>query len=700
MVSATACLPRAALAQGGQTPPAPTTPPTQLAPVKVNVTRDAERSTLELPFAITRVTPDSARPGEPHLALPELLWQLPGITVADRNNPTQDPRISVRGFGARSQFGVRGIKILRDGFPLTLPDGQTPVDYLDLESVGSIEVIRGSASALYGNAGGGVIQIHTEDPPAVPFRVEGRGWGGSADMRRGVAAWGGTNGAWSYQGDASRTEDDGWRQHAVERVSSAFTRVMTRAAGTDLTAELTAYDMPEGLNPGALTAAQLARDPDMADPFQVRKHARKAVSQEQLGLSAVRQVGQGEVTALVYGGTRSLDNPLTFAIVDVQRASYGATLRGTLPTRTFGLPWRWSAGMDAQHQADDRKNFTNCNDTIPQRVPTATCPVVGEERGTTTLNQRELISGLGAYVRGEVGLGSRVLVSGGARGDVVGFTVQDHLVTATDPDASGSRSMRALSPIGGVVVRLTPFHSLYANVASAFETPTITELANHPDGSAGINPDLLPQYSTTYETGLKGITLVRVSYDVAAYLTHVRDELIPYEVPGGAGRTYYRNAGRTTRRGVELSAGTYLGPVEAGVSYTYSDFHFAQFTVDTNNYGGNVIPGVPRQQLQGYATLHRGATFLTLEGAGASRVWANDANSAFAKGYSVFNARIGGSLHAGTSWVTPVLGVTNVFDRRYVPSVAVNATGGKYYEPAPGRQIFAGITVGGNVVPR
>src|SRR5256885_2094270 len=136
----------------------------RLEPVVVEVSRGSRRPILDLPFSVTVQTPDSQRPGQRHLSLDETLLLIPGLTVSNRNNPSQDARISIRGFGARSSFGVRGIRIMRDGIPLTLPDGQTPVDYLDLDNVGIVEVMRGSASSLYGNASGGVIDIHSSEP--------------------------------------------------------------------------------------------------------------------------------------------------------------------------------------------------------------------------------------------------------------------------------------------------------------------------------------------------------------------------------------------------------------------------------------------------------------------------------------------------------------------------------------------------------
>src|SRR5687767_7027088 len=198
---------------GGPVGAQESTAPTTLPPVVVTVTRDVSRSPFELPFAITRLMPDSLRPGQRNLSADETLMLVPGVSVANRNNPTQDPRIAIRGFGARAAFGVRSVRILRDGVPLTLPDGQTPTDYLDLASVGSVEVIRGSASALYGNAAGGVVDFRSSPPPTSPLSVDLRALGGSDDLRRWTAGLSGTLAPLRYQALVTRTEQDGYRRY-------------------------------------------------------------------------------------------------------------------------------------------------------------------------------------------------------------------------------------------------------------------------------------------------------------------------------------------------------------------------------------------------------------------------------------------------------------------------------------------------------
>ncbi|HXT15112.1 MAG TPA: TonB-dependent receptor [Gemmatimonadaceae bacterium] len=662
-------------------------------PPVVTVTRDVGRSPLDLPYAITSLRPDSINPGQTHTFVEQTLSFLPGVTVANRTNPSQDTRISVRGFGARSQFGARSIRILRDGMPLTLPDGQTPIDYLDLESVGRVEVIRGPASALYGNASGGVIDLRSVDPPDVPLSVQARSWAGSQNLKRYVGLLGGTAGPFAYTGNIGRTQNDGFRAYAHQRLTNAFARVTSTLAGTDFALLGMGLDMPVAENPGALTLAQADSAPAQADLPSVQKRARKAVHQVQIGLSARHDVANGgELSAQVYGGTRSLYNPLTFAVVGVDRHQSGAAARLTLPWHLADFANRLSFGADAQWLNDARKNWTNCNGVAKT---SATCPVVNIDKGSLTLDQRELVSSVGPYVRDEFDVG-RVRASAGLRADQVKFEVKDHFL-ADGRDDSGERTLHAVSPMIGVASRLSPFHSLYANIGSAFETPTTTELGNQADGSAGLNRDLKPQYSTTYEVGGKGIVLSRVQYDVAVFDTEVRDELIPFEVPGGAGRTYYRNAGRTRRQGFELEGGTDVGSVTFTTSYAFSNFRFRDFVNGAAQFAGNHIPGIPEHQLQAAATYHIGRGFVVAEGISKSQVFVNDANAASAPSFGILNLRGGATAVFGRPWLSPVVGVQNLFDKHYIGSVAVNAAGAtvaatKFYEPAPGRTWYVGLS--------
>lgn len=664
-------------------------------PTVVSVTREPSRSTLTLPFALTVTSPDSSRPGQAHLFLDQALMLVPGAVVSNRFNPSQDARLSIRGFGARSAFGVRSVRVLRDGMPLTLPDGQTPVDVLDLETVGRTEVIRGAASALYGNASGGVVDLRSAPYPESSVAGEIRSWGGSDALRRVAALAGGRAGPLGYQAVVGHTSGEGARAYARQRLTQGYLRAGATHGATEYSGQLLAYDMPLGENPGALTRAQLDSAPAMADPASVRKRARKAVRQLQGGVQARRATAQGgELTAQLFAGTRTLENPLAFAVVGVDRLLGGASARAVQPVTIGGVDNRLTIGADLQGMRDDRRNWANCNAVA---TANASCPAAGRaERGALQLDQRERVSSLGAYARDEVTLGA-LLLSAGVRTDAVRFRVDDRFTS--DQDDSGARTMRAVSPMVGGLLRLSPAHSVYVSVATAFETPTTTELGNQPDGSAGVNHDLSPQRSTTVEAGMKGITGVGVRYGLAAYVTRVRDELIPFELPGGGGRTYFRNAGRTRRDGVEAELSALAGPFEVGATYAWSHFRFQSFGVNGAEFGGNTIPGVPEQVGQGSVAWRGARAFVVGEGIVKSRVWANDANTASAPGYAVVNLRAGLLPAATRAWLSPVVAVHNLFDRRYVSSVAINASGAslaatKFYEPAAGRTWLIGLSAG------
>jgi iron complex outermembrane receptor protein len=666
---------------------------TRLEPVVVEVSRGARRPLLDLPFSVTVQTPDSLRPGQRHLALDETLLLIPGLAVSNRNNPSQDPRISIRGFGARSAFGVRGIRVLRDGIPLTLPDGQTPVDYLDLESVGRVEVMRGSTSSLYGNAGGGVIDLRTSAPAPFPITATARMSKGAFGSQRWVAKAEGESNGFGYQGNVARTESEGYRDYSRQRMNNGFGRLSYDNEGNSFGVEWLGVNTPLAQNPGALTRAQFETDSRMADPLSIARKARKGVTQSQLGITARHYASAAELEGSAYAGTRHLDNPLTFGIVDVGRRIAGGNVRATVPISVFGADNRITLGSELQLQNDLRLNFANCNNIPPLTTPTASCPDITQERGSVTLNQREKVSSIGSYLRDEIQLGDIFAFTAGARADAVRFRLEDMLITASNPDDSGERLLRAVSPMAGILAHLSDSHSAYFNVSTAFETPTATELGNQPSGAGGINRDLKPQRSLTYEVGLKGVSEVGLQYSTALFATSVHDELIPFDVPASPGRRFYRNAGRTSRRGIELGLNYDLSMLQFGAAYTYANYRFVDFAVGTAQFAGNKIPGIPAQTLQASATLRTPVASLVTEANFADKMFVDDPNSESAPGYGIVNARLVSVALWRGSGAEISVGAQNLFDRKYVSSVSVNAAGGKFYEPGTQRAVFVGLSL-------
>jgi iron complex outermembrane receptor protein len=311
-----------------------------------------------------------------------------------------------------------------------------------------------------------------------------------------------------------------------------------------------------------------------------------------------------------------------------------------------------------------------------------------------TLAQRELVSSVGVYLSDDIQVFDRISMAAGIRADRVRFEVKDQFVTTSNADDSGDRVLAAVSPVVGIVGRLAQTHSVYANFSSAFETPTATELGNHADGTAGINPDLDPQHSYTVEGGAKGWVGTNLRYDAAIFDTHVRDELIPFEIPGSNGRRYFRNAGRTRRRGAEVSAEVGARALSVMLAYSYSRFEFTRYESAGADLSGNEIPGIPRHRLQSALRARVGRAFAVVENETAGRTYVDDANTSKAPAYAVSSARVGSEISFARARATVVFGVQNVFDRVYSSSLAVNAARGKYFEPAPGRTLFLGLSMG------
>ncbi len=648
--------------------------------VQVTATRDGTRSVLDVPYAVSVARVDSAAAAR-RLALDELLVGVPGVAVANRQNPAQDVRISIRGFGARSTFGVRGIRVLQDGIPVTLPDGQTPLDALDLENAGRVEVLRGASSALYGNAAGGVIDVRSAPVPSrttTRLRVAG---GGNSPLILAAAAgtpWSGGGGALS----ATSVTGPGFRQYSDQRSARAALRA-TRA-GDAVSFRIT--DVRDAQNPGALTRAQWESDPTQADPLSVKKSARKSVRQADVAYTAEHPYAGGSSTVSLFGGTRSLDNPLTFAIIGVERVSGGVSLRTTSTPAIVGRSALLTVGVDAQTVSDDRSEVANCNGVV--------CAGVTGERGALRKDQRERVTSAGSYLRAELPLSQAIRLSAGARADRIRFSVSDHLVTATNPDESGSRTLGAVTPTLALAWRPTAVVSVHASVSSSFETPTTTELSNSPDGSSALNQSLQPQRAVTTEIGAAGVsTPLALRWDAAVYDTWLRDELVPVDIPGGAGRRYYRNAGRTSRRGAELGVETDRGIVHTRLAYTLSLFRYREYRVDTISFAGRRVPGIPASALTGVVTATPGRMSYSLTADLASALDVDDANTAQAPARALLGIAAAWSGDVGGVRMYPQLLLQNLTGARSVASINVNAAGGKFYEPAPGRTLLFRVSL-------
>ena len=649
----------------------------KLDPVTVNATR-AERTLEEIPAAVSAVGQDEIQLGTEQLGIDESLASVPGLFFQNRYNFAQDLRASIRGFGARSNFGIRGIKIIVDGIPETLPDGQGSIDGVDIGSARQISVIRGPASSLYGNASGGAIIIETEQGPAEPF-AELRASRGDYGFSKVQLKTGGERGDLNYLLNASKTEIEGYRDHSEAENTQFNGRFELGVADkSSVIATIHHTDQPLANDPGGINAEDAAEDPTQARGRNVDFDAGEALEQTRVGLLYKTELAVGQdFEARVYHTSRDFSNKLPFeggGSVLLDRSFTGAGLKYLITGTLGGKQNRILIGLDYDRQDDDRSRFNNLNGVL----------------GAKSFEQNELVTSTGLYLQDEIKLSEAMELTLGARYDDLNFDVSDRFMA--DGDDSGDISFEQFSPMVGLSFATNDTTRLYATVSTAFESPTTTEFAN-PSGG-GFNQSLDPQESTNYEIGIKSRT-DQQSFEVAVFHIDVEDELTPFELADQPGRSFFENAGASDRDGIEIA---YTRKLAAGFelsgAYTYSDFVFASFrNADGDSFDGNRIPGIPRSLLNADLTWYGETGFYASWNTRLTgNMVADNANTTSIDSYTVSNLRLGYNGFLGDWEYSPFAGVNNLFDEEYNNNIRINAFGKRFFEPAPERNFFFGIT--------
>ncbi len=657
----------------------------ELAPIVVTVLRSPIRLD-RLPFSTSVLAGPVLSEGNTGLFIDEALHNLSGVRVQNRYNQAMGERISIRGFGARSQFGVRGIKILVDGIPATLPDGQTTLDHLDIGSLGRVEVLRGPAAALYGNGAGGVILFESGAPYTGPYSQQATVVAGSDGLLRLQATGSGTAGNLAFRASAAQHRFDGFRNNLTDSGEDPYsqaTRTTVNAGFTSVVADgilavqLSGLDL-HALNAGSLPGELFNDGSNEAWGFNVRRRTRKYVKQGQAGISWRGALGGMEGTFSGYGVRRELDNPIPTSVIDLDRNGGGLRLALAREWQTATGSGRVDFGLEGEVQSDDRLNFTND----------------GGDAGELTLDQQERVRAAALFAQFRHPLAGRLDVVGALRFDHFNFRADDRFTAAGNPDDSGTRGMSGLNPSLGFHLDLGA-HGLFASVARSFETPTTTELANQPDRAGGFNPELDPQRGWTVEGGLRGETGAGTAYDLAAFSSNLASQLVPFEVPTAPGRRFYRNVGRSRLHGFEASVRTALSSLlTARLTYGYVNARFTEFSVDGDDFADNRVPGIAPHRLEASLRADRGFWFGELRLEARDDVPADDANEAFADSFSLFDLRVGASeISAGHMRLSPFAGITNLTNVRYATSVVVNAFGGRYFEPGPDRGGYVGLSM-------
>lgn len=657
-------------------------------------------SELDTPAAVSVVNGDEMRQAAPRVNLSESLGAVPGLQVQNRQNYAQDLQLSIRGFGSRSTYGVRGLRIYVDGIPATMPDGQGQTSNIDIGSVDTIEVLRGPFSALYGNSSGGVINV-TSQTGTQPPTVEASSYYGSfGTWHYGMKATGAV-GDGSHAGDVdytvstNRFTTHGYRDHSGARKNLANARLGVRINDVSkLTLLLNSVDIKAN-DAGGLTADEW-RDNPRQSPRGDQYNTRKNTRQTQAGLRYERQLSaQDDLSVMMYAGEREttqfqsiprapqLKPSHAGGVIDLTRHYQGIDTRLTHRGELL-VPVTLTAGLDYENMSERRKGYENF-------VMVNGAPQYGEQ-GALRRNELNLMWNVDPYLQTQWQLTDKLSLDAGVRYSSVWFDSNDYYITPGNGDDSGDASYHKWLPAGSLKYALTDAWNVYLSAGRGFETPTINELSYRSDNQSGLNFGLKPSTNDTVEIGSK-TRIGNGLFTAALFQTNTDNEIVVDSSSGG--RTSYKNAGKTRRQGMELGLDQQFGESwRLKAAWTWLDATYRTNVCDDASCNGNRIPGIARNM--GYASFgyqpeqgwYAGSDIRYM-----SDIMANDENTAKAPPWTVVGLTTGYKWSYGRMDMDLFGRIDNLFDREYVGSVIVNESNGRYYEPAPGRNYGIGLNL-------
>ena len=664
-----------------------------IAPLAETVTVTRTDQALELvPTSVTVVQRDTIEVGQRRASLDEALRGIPGLFVQNRRNYGLSGGIGLSIRAPEPRFGLRGLAILQDGIPITTADGTTEPGNVDLGSVGRIDVIRGPSSVLYGNSAGGVINLETTFDTSRRLTITPDIQFGSHGYNRQQVRLDGGNTGTQFMASVSRFETDGFRQNAHAEITQAnFVVRRELTADTEIRGIFNLYDAPFAQSPSFLnredasTAPQRGADGDciagacLARGIAAARGWGEGASQGQGGVTLEHRFSETQrFRATGWGMWRDLDAVGAFRNIELGRTGFGFRSEYVGAAEAGAVTIDWAAGVDVATQNDDRMEFGQAGD------------------GSSTnlmVDQTEDVMSAGPFAQIGIAPTDRVRFTAGVRWNYYDFRAGDRKLD--DGDQTGDRTMDAVSPSVGVTVAATDNMNLFANLSTAYETPTTVELSNTPTGEGGFNQDLNPEDLTSFEFGVRGLAEpARLRYEVAFYTANVTNAFVPVQRPDD--EIFQVNAGETSRNGVEMLVEWVPDSTfSARFAYTYQDFMFDRFVLNGTDYGGFMEPGAPPHRVFGGVT-HRAPFGMTSM---ATVRWVdeytlNNANTAHNWAYTVVDLRFAFDTKGGDADFRPFVGIDNLFGERYNSSTITNAFGGRYYEPSPGREVYVGMTVG------
>ncbi len=655
-------------------------------------------SELDTPAAVSVISGDEMRHAAPRVNLSENLTSVPGLQIQNRQNYAQDLQISVRGFGSRSTFGVRGLRMYVDGIPATMPDGQGQTSNIDIGSIDRVEVLRGPFSALYGNSSGGVINVETETGQQ-PTTLEASSWYGSYGSWRNSVKASGATGDGTHAGDvnytvsASRFTTHGYRDHSSAQKNLGNAKLGVRIDDVSTLTLLFNSVHVEAQDPGGLTAAQWRDNPRQVASNVTLYNARKTVDQTQAGLHYQRQMSDSDdLSVMMYAGERETTQYQSIpaavqrraghpgGVISLARHYQGIDTRWTHRDTLFTVPVTLTGGLDYETMTEKRKGYQNFSG--------GDLGVQGEMRR----NERNLMWNLDPYLQTAWQLSDSWSLDAGVRFSTVNFDSNDYYITSDDPDDSGNRRYHRWLPAASLNYAIDSSWNTYVSAGRGFETPTLNELSYRSNDQNGLNLGLQPATSDTFEWGTKK-RIGNGLLTAAVFQTDTKNEIV---TDGSSnGRSTYKNAGETRRRGLELGLDQQFGyDWHAKAAWTLLDARYRSNACGSDSCDGKRIPGIARNMAYaGLGYTPEQGWYAGGEVRYLSDIAANDQNDVKAPSYTVVGVNSGYKWLI-KNWTLDLFGrVDNLFDRRYVGSVIVNESNGRYYESAPGRNYSAGLTV-------
>ncbi len=587
-----------------------------------------------------------------------------GLWITNSENQAQDNRMAIRGFGARSAFGIRGLKIILDGIPLTTPDGQSQVDNIPFQLIENVEIMKSLSSTRYGNASGGLVSINTYSNLSDEYIIEtGYGSYGYKNIR----------GIYSKESEKSSTilnisqaESDGYRDHSSYLNKSLFFKHVRKFQNMNLKFNLLYFDSPYAFDPGGLNIESVEENRSQARDRNVLYNSQESIKQIQTGVVLDWHTKLGEVNSNVYYSNRDFVGLLPFTnggYVELNRDFSGAEISIKDKSKNF----EWMVGTLIQDQRDDRKRFENNEG----------------EKGVKVMDQIESFKSYGAFVLGSFNK-PKYSIQAGLRYDRHEISLDDNMVDIgiDQQYIDYSKSLNALSPNLGLILRATNKAEVYINYGYAYETPSLSELSANPNG-AGFNEELSPMISKGVDIGFRK-SLEDASYNVTAFYINTEDEIVSYEIWG---MNYYRNLGTSKRYGIELEGSYRLNKLNTfNASYTQANYEF------TNQLINGQLPGIPKSNFSVEWIFNKDTFYAKIDLKYAHSLFADDMNQFKVPSFFLSNFALKKTYRIIDLDITAGFQIRNLFDEKYFDNIRLNAFGNRFYESASLRSYIFSVS--------